>query len=395
MNASAAAAPHQPHAALPEQDGAHLQLSVPADLPARLLGAVPLRKRAAGAAHGRVADGQRARRRLLRPADHDGERARARRLAAYRLTPVSTRGAGREHGRGALRASSSPRASCSSPLAMAIGMPLPKHPFDLFIVFTFVSFAFIGLGLVMAMLADNVPAVQALGQCIFLPMLIIGGIAVPLASLPDWAQHVSAFFPGRYAVEALPGVRRSATAWARRGSSCWRCVIIGAGGCVAGAKMFRWDAQQRFAARSGKAWVSVALLSWASSARCRNIAAASATRPAPRPPSTTADVPGDTPPLRPPQHRRSRSSAPEAPPHHAGHTERGGKKRRAERTRRRNLPAATPAPAPPQPAPPAKPTPAAESNADIGGGHAGRHRSRSHLRSAAVRRRDRHANCSC
>ena len=46
------------------------------------------------------------------------------------------------------------------------------------------------------MMADNVPAVQALGQCIFLPMLIIGGVAVPLASLPDWAQHLSAFFPG-------------------------------------------------------------------------------------------------------------------------------------------------------------------------------------------------------
>ena len=86
---------------------------------------------------------------------------------------------------------------------MAIGMPAPRHPFDLWVAFTFVSFAFLGLGLVMAMMADNVPAVQALGQCIFLPMLIIGGVAVPLASLPDWAQHVSAFFPGRYAVEAL------------------------------------------------------------------------------------------------------------------------------------------------------------------------------------------------
>src|SRR6476646_7768561 len=143
-------------------------------------------------------------------------------------------------------------------VALAIGMPWPQHPFDLWIVFTFVSFAFIGLGLVMAMMADNVPAVQALGQCIFLPMLIIGGIAVPIATLPDWAQHLSAFFPGRYAVDALqacivgPGL--SATGFA--------LLIIGTGGAVAGAKMFRWDAQQRFARRSGKAWISVALISW-------------------------------------------------------------------------------------------------------------------------------------
>src|SRR5687768_6349838 len=88
-------------------------------------------------------------------------------------------------------------------LAMAIGMPLPQHPLDLWLAFTFVAFALLGLGLVIATLADNVPAVQALGQCIFLPMLIIGGVAVQLASLPLWAQHLSAFFPGRYAVEAL------------------------------------------------------------------------------------------------------------------------------------------------------------------------------------------------
>ena len=81
-------------------------------------------------------------------------------------------------------------------LAMLIGMPRPQHPFDLWVAFTVVAFAFLGCGLVIAMMADTVPAVQALGQTIFLPMLIIGGIAVPIATLPEWAQHASAFFPG-------------------------------------------------------------------------------------------------------------------------------------------------------------------------------------------------------
>jgi ABC-2 type transport system permease protein len=146
-------------------------------------------------------------------------------------------------------------------LALAIGMTLPAHPFDLWVAFTFVSFAFIGLGLVIATLADNVPAVQALGQCIFLPMLIIGGVAVQLASLPEWAQHVSAFFPGRYAVEAiqtcvngrgLPGARFSLLALG----------LVGIAGCLAGAKLFRWDAQQRFATRAGKLWLVPALAAW-------------------------------------------------------------------------------------------------------------------------------------
>ena len=108
-------------------------------------------------------------------------------------------------------------------LAMLIGMPAPRHPFDLFVAFTCVSLAFLGLGLVIATMADNVPAVQALGQCIFLPMLIIGGVAVPLESLPDWAQHVVGVLPralcGRGAARGGDGRR------ARRGRvSAWlRC----------------------------------------------------------------------------------------------------------------------------------------------------------------------------
>ncbi len=145
-------------------------------------------------------------------------------------------------------------------LAMGLGMPLPRHPFELLLAFTCVAFAFIGLGLVIAMMADNVPAVQALGQCIFLPMLIIGGVAVPLASLPDWAQRLSAFFPGRYAVDALQACV-TGNGLGRRGFSVLSLLLMGAAGCLAGAKMFRWDAEQRFAT-PGKGWVAVALAAW-------------------------------------------------------------------------------------------------------------------------------------
>jgi ABC-type transport system involved in cytochrome c biogenesis permease component len=147
-------------------------------------------------------------------------------------------------------------------LAMLIGMPFPRHPADLFVAFSLVSFAFVGLGLVIATMADNVPAVQALGQCIFLPMLIIGGVAVPLESLPDWAQHVSAFFPGRYAVEALRASVMGDGLGAAR-FSLLALLLIGTAGCMSGARLFRWDSQQRFAAIAGKAWVAVALVAWA------------------------------------------------------------------------------------------------------------------------------------
>jgi ABC-2 type transporter len=177
-------------------------------------------------------------------------------------------------------------------LAMGLGMPLPKHPIELFIAFTFVAFAFIGLGLVIAMMADTVPAVQALGQCIFLPMLIIGGVAVPLATLPDWAQRLSSFFPGRYAVETLQAcVTGNGLRAARFGVLA--LTVIGAAGALAGAKMFRWDANQRFATTPGKGWVAVALAAWmavgtAAETRTRGPRAAPATAQAtPSAPSST------------------------------------------------------------------------------------------------------------
>ena len=197
-------------------------------------------------------------------------------------------------------------------LAMLIGMPFPRHPFDLFVAFSCVSFAFIGLGLVIATMADNVPAVQALGQCIFLPMLIIGGVAVPLESLPEWAQHVSAFFPGRYAVEALRAcVMGTGLGDAR--FSVLGLLLIGAAGCVTGARLFRWDSQQRFTAITGKAWVVVALLAWAAvgiAAETRHRTLVRTTVAAtPAPASATPEMPAT--PQSPPA---ASASSPTAPP---------------------------------------------------------------------------------
>lgn len=145
--------------------------------------------------------------------------------------------------------------------ALAAGMTFPEHPLLLFAAFSVATFAFIGLGLVIAMLADTVPAVQALGQCVFLPMLIIGGVAVNLTALPDWAQILSGYFPGRYAVEAL-----QAAVSGKGVDDIPFCLmsltITGLAGAVVGAKLFRWDAQQRFAGRSGKAWLLAVFAAW-------------------------------------------------------------------------------------------------------------------------------------
>lgn len=199
-------------------------------------------------------------------------------------------------------------------LAMAVGMPPPQHPFAVWMAFTFVSFAFLGLGLVIASMADTVPAVQALGQCIFLPMLIIGGVAVPLYVLPDWAQHVSAFFPGRYAVQALQAsVTGDGISSAR--FSLLALLVIGSAAVLAGAMMFRWDAQQRFAALTGKAWLVVAVGAWALVGFLAEADGRLVTRPAAPQTTSTTTVDSEPPPVAPaltPQERAA-NSAPRPP----------------------------------------------------------------------------------
>jgi hypothetical protein len=139
--------------------------------------------------------------------------------------------------------------------------PLPLHPIQLLVAFTFVAFSFESMGLVIAAAADNVPAVQALGQAIFLPVIIIGGVGVPLSTLPNWAQKVAGFLPGRYAVEAMQTCFDRGWGSDRIAFALLALSVIGIAGCVAGARLFRWDQNQQIA-RSARLWIVLALASW-------------------------------------------------------------------------------------------------------------------------------------
>jgi len=146
-------------------------------------------------------------------------------------------------------------------LALLMGMPFPAHPLGLLIAFTLTAFAFMGLGMIIAALADNVPSVQALGQCIFLPMLIVGGVAVRLSTLPDWALHLSTFLPGRYAVAAMQS-NAGGQGLGAVGFDLLALVLIGAAAMIAGLRLFRWDAGRQVRSRRDWVWLALALSVW-------------------------------------------------------------------------------------------------------------------------------------
>lgn len=179
----------------------------------------------------------------------------------YRLLPVSTGGllAGTLLARLVIVASA---VALQVLLARLIyGTPFPQHPLDAVVAFLFAAFAFLALGLIVAALANDVPAVQALGQCLFLPMIMIGGVGVPLEVLPAWAQKAAGFMPGRYAVEALQRAFSDPAGLRGAGFQLLALATIGAAAAAVGIRLFRWDSTQR-PPRSSRAWIAVALLAW-------------------------------------------------------------------------------------------------------------------------------------
>jgi ABC-2 type transport system permease protein len=148
-------------------------------------------------------------------------------------------------------------------------MPAPRDPLGLWGSFTLVSFAFLGIGLLISMVAGSTHAVQALGQCVFLPMIIIGGVGVKLSQLPQWGRTVASFLPGRYAVQAMDASVFEVWRFDRMfyrpaiytGFNQLALLIIGAAACFSAARLFRWENGQRLPLRTW-AWSLVALGSW-------------------------------------------------------------------------------------------------------------------------------------
>lgn len=143
------------------------------------------------------------------------------------------------------------------------GTPFPTHGWAFAAILPVVFAGFLGLGLMLAALAKDVPSVQALGQCIFLPMILIGGVGIPLSALPDWAAHVACFMPGRYAVELLQACYRTEMPpWTDLQFALLSLVGIGACASIAAFRLVRWDTCLRLS-RSSVGWISFALIAWA------------------------------------------------------------------------------------------------------------------------------------
>ncbi|HLP03444.1 MAG TPA: ABC transporter permease [Opitutaceae bacterium] len=150
---------------------------------------------------------------------------------------------------------------------VVFGTPWPENPAVFAAAFFGTTFAFLGIGLLIAALADGVPAVQALGQCVFLPMILLGGVGVPLAVLPGWAQRLAGFMPGRYAVTALQHGFETVRGPIGLGFALAAIAVVGAAVTAIGLLLFRWDNSFR-AGRREYFGTAVALVAWVGVGLC-------------------------------------------------------------------------------------------------------------------------------
>lgn len=98
--------------------------------------------------------------------------------------------------------------------------------------------AFVGLMMVVAVLAPNEQAAGGLAWAVFLPLSMIGGGMVPLFVLPAWMQTVSHVSPVKWGILALEGAIWRGFGPAEMLLSCGVLLGIGLVGFAAGVRLF-------------------------------------------------------------------------------------------------------------------------------------------------------------
>lgn len=150
-------------------------------------------------------------------------------------------------------------------LAVWMGMPYPARPLELIAAYTVSAYSFLSLGIVIAMLANNTGAVQAMGQCLFLPMIILGGVGIKLNTLPEGARVIASFLPSNYSVCVMTECivpRGLGLHSAQSYFDLAALAIIGLSCCLIGVKLFRWEPEQKTTG-GAIAWSMLSLAVWA------------------------------------------------------------------------------------------------------------------------------------
>lgn len=133
--------------------------------------------------------------------------------------------------------------------ALLYGQPLADRIVPLAVVLLSGVAAFMALGLVVGTLCSSQKTVIVAANAIFLPLLFVGGAAIPLPILPAAVARVALLLPSRHLVDGLARILVRDAGWSELVVPLALMVATAAAGVAFSAALFRFDADERLAPR--------------------------------------------------------------------------------------------------------------------------------------------------
>jgi imidazolonepropionase-like amidohydrolase/ABC-type multidrug transport system permease subunit len=138
-------------------------------------------------------------------------------------------------------------------------MPLPRNGISLLVLLSAGVAAFRAIGLIVGAVANSTQESTILVQLIFMPTILLSGLSIPAALLPDWAQMIAGFLPASYLVTGLQGmILRGETLAANLAPLAALLATLVIAMFIA-KQLFRWEKDERLR-KSAKLWVAGVLL---------------------------------------------------------------------------------------------------------------------------------------
>ncbi len=142
---------------------------------------------------------------------------------------------------------------------MVFHIPWPSHFVALFVMGSLGLFAFAGIGMVVASLANTMQETQVICNLLWFAFMFLSGATVPFAQLPQAIQHIALFLPSFYLVYGMQAILFEGATLGRMVPEMAALAVTTVVAYVLGLKLFRWDQQMRLEWRD-KAWAAPALV---------------------------------------------------------------------------------------------------------------------------------------
>ncbi len=139
-------------------------------------------------------------------------------------------------------------------------MPAPASPISLYIFLGVGVIAFRAMGGIIASVANSMQEGQVLVQLLYTPMLLLGGATIPLSIMPTWLQILSQFLPSAHFSSGLAGILLRNETIMDNLPATGALLLTAVVATFIGAKLFRWDKDEKLRPSSQMLWALLAVL---------------------------------------------------------------------------------------------------------------------------------------